>query len=131
LAGGDTTKGAEHFDTLSTWAKANMDAADLATINTLLSSGDKTVVKKGLEMAVSSWKKGKESTMMSGDSAAAAATETITLEPLSKDQFLQIMATDKYTKEPEYAAQIDARRRKTMETEGFITPEYSHLRPPI
>lgn len=131
LAGGDAKKGKENFATLSTWAKENLPAEELATINTLLKSGDKAVVRNGLEMAVSKWKAGKESKMMSGDSAAAAATTEVKFEPLSKDAYIKVMMTEKYNTDPAYAEEIDNRRRKTMETEGYVTPEFSHLRPPI
>ena len=132
LAGGDATKGQEHMATLSDWAKANMTADELSTINTLLRSGEKAVVKRGLDMAVTQWKKGQETPMMTGDATAISnATQAPAFAPLSKDQFIEIMKTEKYNTDAEYKEQVHAQRRKTMETEGMITPEWSILRPPI
>ncbi len=132
LAGGDLERGQANLKTLSTWAQANMDAKQLALINKKLASGDKDLVDEALTQAVDAWKKGQRHPMMEGNAAAAhGAKDAPAFEPLSKDQFIQAMASKKYQEDPEYAAKIDARRRKTMETEGLVTPEYSSLRPPI
>ena len=132
LAGGDIEKGKENLQTLSAWAKANMDPKQLALINKKLASGDKDLVDEGLQQAVSAWKKGQKKPMMSGDALATnKVAQAPAFEPLSKDGFIKLMATEKYQTDPEYAASVDARRAKTLETEGAITPEYSHLRPPI
>jgi hypothetical protein len=131
LAAGDAAKGQENFNVLSAWAKANMAKEDLATVNALLRSGDQIAVKRGLEMAVTKWK-GREKPMMTGDAqAAAAAAVAPEFVPLSKDEFINIMKTEKYQKDDAYAQEIDTRRRKTIAKGGYMTPEFSHLRPPI
>lgn len=132
LAGGDIEKGKDNLKTLSEWAKDNMDPKELELINAKLASGNKALVTEGLEQAVGQWKKGQKRPMMSGDAAAnAKVQEAPKFEPLSRDEFKAIMATEKYQTDPEYAEKIDNRRRKTQETEGFMTPEYSALRPPV
>lgn len=126
LAGGDVAKGKENLKVLSDWAKSNIDKETLAVINTKLASGNKTVVKEGLETAVTLWKKGQERPMMTGDSAAANNQQPAEkVEPLSRDQFIKIQMTKKYQEDQEYADKIDARRRASMSTEGFMTPEYN------
>lgn len=126
LAGGDVDKGKENLQVLSDWAKENMDKATMDAINAKLASGNKTVVREGLETAVNLWKKGQVKPMMSGDAAASNKTETAAkVEPLSRDQFIQIQMTDKYQTDLEYQAKIDARRRATMNGESFMTPEYN------
>ncbi len=132
LAGGDVEKGKEHFKTLSTWARANLDEKQIALINKKLASGDQDLIIDGLTQAVTAWKKGQRKSMMTGDSLATNnGTVVPEFKPLSRDEFKQIMATDKYNTDLEYQASIDARRRKTMEGEGFRTIEYSASRPPI
>jgi hypothetical protein len=131
LAGGDKEKGKENFKELSAWAQKNLDERQLKLINKKLASGDQDLVDEALEQAVGAWKKGQRKPMMTGDSAAAAANAAPEFKPLSRDEFKNIMKTEKYQTDLEYQAQVDARRRKTMETEGAITPEFSHLRPPI
>jgi len=131
LAGGDVEKGKANLAELSAWARKNMDERQLKLINKKLASGDRDLVDEALEQAVGAWKKGQRKPMMTGDSAAAAASATPEFKPLSRDEFKKIMASEKYQTDLEYAASIDARRRKTMETEGAITPEYSALRPPV
>ena len=131
LAGGDVEKGKANLAELSAWARKNMDERQLKLINKKLASGDRDLVDEALEQAVGAWKKGQRKPMMTGDPAAAAASATPEFKPLSRDEFKKIMASEKYQTDPEYAASIDARRRKTMETEGAITPEYSALRPPV
>lgn len=125
LAGGDVEKGKENLKTLSDWAKSNIDKKTLDAINVKLASGNKTVVREGLEQAVTLWKKGQERPMMTGDSAAANNQQPAEkVEPLSRDQFIKIQMTKKYQEDQEYADKIDARRRASMSTEGFMTPEY-------
>jgi hypothetical protein len=134
LAKGDATKGKENFTNLSTWCKANMQPAEIAAINHLLTSDNKDVVRQGLSQAVAAWKKGQEKPMMSGD-ALAVPVKAPEFIPLSRDQFRVIMASKKYNEDPEYAASVDARRTKTMELQGgrgFLTPEYNMTyRPPV
>lgn len=130
LAGGDLEKGQANFKELSAWAQKNLDARQLKLINKKLASGDQDLVDEALEQAVGAWKKGRRPTMMTGD-AAADSKPVPEFKPLSKDEFIKIMGTEKYQSDLEYAAQIDARRRKTMENEGATTPEFSHLRPPV
>lgn len=132
LAGGDATKGQENFKTLSEWCQKNMDAAEVAAINQLLMSNNKDVVRKGLEQAVGAWRKGQEKPMMSGDSESVNRDTTpAALEPLSRDEFIEIMATEKYNTDPEYAAQIDKRRQATIDKgDNLVTPEFSKYRPP-
>jgi hypothetical protein len=125
LAGGDVVKGQENLKVLSTWARENLDAETLGVINAKLSSGNKIVVKEGLQAAVSAWKKGQEKPMMTGDAPAAQKTEEApTIEPLGKDEFIQITMTKKYKEDPDYAKLIDDRRRATIAKGGFSTPEY-------
>lgn len=132
LAGGDVEKGKKHLETLSAWAKENVAKDTLDLINAKLASGNKALVDEGLKQAVGLWKKGQVRPMMSGDPAAAAAVKKEdTFQPISRDQFKALMATEKYQTDPEYAASVDARRRKSMEGEGYMTPEYSASRPPI
>ena len=133
LASGDAEKGKDNFAVLSTWCKENLDEAKIASINTLLRSGDKQVVHEGLSQAVNAWKKGKENPMMTGDADASATQTTPAFKPLSRDEFVQIVSTEKYNTDIEYAAEIDARRSKTIEQggAGFMTPEYCRVRPPI
>jgi len=131
LAGGDLNRGQENFKELSAWARKNLDQKQLNLINKKLASGDQDLVDEALDQAVGAWKKGQRKPMMQGDGAAAAASATPEFKPLSRDEFKKIMASEKYQTDLEYQEKIDARRRKTMETEGAITPEYSHLRPPI
>ena len=130
--GGDIEQGKKNLATLSEWAAKNMDAAELAAVNAKLSSGNEIVVKEGLQTAVDLWKKGQEKPMMTGDSAAVNTEKLVPkVEPLSKDQYIKIMASKKYQEDPEYADQIDSRRRKTLAGEGFVTPEYSASRMPL
>lgn len=133
LAAGDTEKGKDNFTVLSTWCKENLDEAKIASINTLLRSGDKKVVHEGLSQAVNAWKKGKENPMMTGDADAAAAQQTPEFKPLSRDEFVKLVASKKYNEDPEYALEVDARRKKTIDEGGvgFLTPEFSRVRPPI
>jgi hypothetical protein len=132
LANGDADKGKENLQTLSKWCQDNMPKDELAAINTLLRSGDKTVVRQGLTQAVSAWRKGTEKPMMSGDALPTNQEKAAQkLEPLSKDQYIKIVGTEKYNTDSEYAAKIDQRRRATMATESYITPEFSASRPPI
>ena len=134
LAGGDAKKGVEHFATLSEWCQNNMDEAQLTEINKALTSGNQETVKAGLTQAVEAWKTGKENTMMTGDAAASAAADAKpAFEPLSRDEFQTLVASDKYQKDAEYAKGIDDRRRKTINEGGqhFMTPEFGALRPPI
>lgn len=132
LADGDVEKGEQNLKILSDWARDNIPADQLEVINAKLASGNKVVVKEGLETAVNLWKKGQERPMMNGDSAASNKVDTTPkVEPLSKDQYIAIMATDKYNTDLEYQKQIDERRRATMAKESFVTPEYSASRPPI
>lgn len=133
LAGGDIEKGKENLAILSTWAKEHMDPQELKLINKKLASGDKDLVNEGLQQAVTQWKKGQKRPMMTGDAAAAAAAADAApkFEPLSRSAFKQIMASEKYQSDPEYAAKIDERRRKTMEGEGFTTIEYSRSNMPV
>ena len=130
--GGDIEQGKKNLATLSAWAKDNMDPAELAAVNAKLRSGNETVVKEGLQHAVNLWKKGQEKPMMTGD-PQAVNTEKLTpkVEPLSKDQYIKIMATKQYQEDAAYAESIDNRRRATMGKEGFVTPEYSPTRMPI
>jgi hypothetical protein len=133
LADGDAEKGKENLQILSTWCQDNMDKAELAAINTLLRSGDKAVVKQGLTQAVSAWRKGTEKPMMNGDAAPTSKEPTKpTLEPISRDQYVAIVGTEKYNNDAEYAAKIDERRRATMKQETHLfLPEYSASRPPV
>lgn len=125
LAGGDVEKGKDNLKVLSEWARENLDKDTLGVINAKLATGNKVVVKEGLETAVALWKKGQEKDMMTGDSMATNDAKPVEkAEPLSKDQYIQLMNTKKYNEDPEYAKKIDDRRRATMATEGFVTPEY-------
>lgn len=126
LAGGDIEAGKEKVKELSAWCKDNVDKERLAAINSKLASGNKIVVKEGLTEAVTLWRKGQERPMMTGDSEAINKGETKeTFQPLSKDQFIQIMNTKKYKEDPAYAKSIDDRRRQTINMGGFTTPEYN------
>lgn len=132
LAGGDVEKGKENLKILSEWARKNLDEKQLKLINKKLASGDQDIITDGLTQAVAAWKKGQRKPMMEGSAAATAnATAAPAFEPLSRDEFIKILSTEKYQKDPEYAEKVDSRRRKTMETEGAMTPEFSHLRPPV
>ena len=132
LAGGDVAKGQENLKVLSDWAQENIPADHLAAINAKLQSGNKLVVKEALESAVGLWKKGQERPMMTGDSAAVNKEVKVpALQPITKDQYIKEMASKKYQEDTEYADIIDTRRRKTLETEGFTTIEYSGTRMPI
>lgn len=43
---------------------------------------------------------------------------------MGKEEFIEIMATDKYKNDREYAAHIDSRRAATMANEGITGPEF-------
>jgi hypothetical protein len=131
LAGGDVEQGKAKLKELSDWAQKNLDGRQLKLINKKLASGDQDLVDEALEQAVGAWKKGQRTPMMTGDPAAVAANAAPEFKPLSRDEFKKIMSSEKYQTDLEYQEKIDARRRKTMETEGAMTPEFSHLRPPI
>lgn len=131
LAGGDIAKGKENLAVLSEWAGKHMDKKELALINKKLASGDKDLVTEGLQQAVAKWKKGQVRPMMTGDSAAAAVPAAPEFEPMSRDEFVKAMATKKYQEDPEYAAKIDDRRRRSMAQDKLRTIEYSSLRPPL
>lgn len=134
LAGGDVEKGVGYFKELSTWCQANMTADALGEVNEALASGNQETVKAGLTQAVEAWKTGKENKMMTGDAAASAAADTTpTFEPLSRDEFQKLVGTEKYQTDVEYAAEVDTRRRKTIDGGGqhLMTPEFGALRPPI
>jgi len=130
LAGGDVVKGKENLATLSEWAKENIPADELDAINTLLASGKKSVVKHGLEMAVNKWKKGTENKMMTGDSNVNLVPKPA-FQPMSRDEFTELMKTEKYQKDPEYARTVDDRRNKTIAQGAYFTPEYSAYRRPL
>ena len=130
LANGDAAKGQDNFKKLSEWCGANMDEAQLEAINTLLTSGKKDVVRQGLTQAVAAWRKGTETRMMTGDAVTTPPAESF--EPMTRDEYVKTVATKKYQEDAEYRDKIDARRRKTLEKGAvFMTPEFSHLRPPV
>lgn len=134
LAQGDAAAGKAHFNTLATWCAANMDKGELATINYLLKSDNKDVVRQGLTQAVTAWRKAQKQPMMTGDAIPTnMPQEQPTFEPLQRDEFIQIQMTDKYNSDPAYAKEVDDRRRKTidMHGKGFVSPEYSASRMPI
>jgi hypothetical protein len=126
LAGGDAEKGKENLTVLSEWAKSNIDKSTLEVINAKLASGNKAVVREGLEHAVNLWKKGQERPMMTGDSSATNNQKPVEkAEPLSRDGYIKLQMSEKYQSDPEYAAKIDARRRASMAGDSFMTPEYN------
>lgn len=134
LAGGDAAQGEVKFKELASWCLENMPAEEIAVVNTLIKSTDKSVVKSGLEKAVNAWRKGSEQAMMTGDAEAKVVEKDAEkFVGLSKDEFIKIMTSDKYQEDPEYAAKIDAQRRDTIAKLGVgaTTPEYSTMRPPI
>ena len=59
LASGDAKAGADNFKKLSEWCQKHMKPEEITTINYLLKSSDKTVVRQGLTQAVAAWKPGK------------------------------------------------------------------------
>jgi hypothetical protein len=73
--------------------------------------------------------------MMTGDSLPTnSPKERPTFQPLSKDEFIEIMMTPKYQTDPAYAKEIDARRQATIDQQGgigYVSPEFSHSRRPL
>lgn len=119
---GDAAKGKENFTVLKDWCTKNMSQDDINAVNELLRSPNKSVVEQGLTMAVNKWKGAQEPTMMTGDAIATPAKPEFV--PLAKSEFQQIMRSDKYRTDPAYATEIDARRRKTMDTEAWTPPGF-------
>lgn len=106
---------ADNFKTMGDVLKQNIDQSELDAINAKLQSGNKTVVDEALKIAVDKYNyiKGKGGKLMSGD--AGGGKEEVM--HITKEEYRQIMRSEKYKTDPLYARKIDSARLSTRESD--------------
>lgn len=112
----DSVGGKDKFQVLGKTLKGELSQSELDIINTKLLSGNKDVVKEGLETAIKKYNniRGMGGKLMSGDAGNSTDPEV----HITKEEYMQLMRTEKYKTDPKYAAKIDADRLKTRKNDS-------------
>ena len=112
----ESVGGEAKFKALASTIKGSLDTTELESLNAKLRSGNKVLVNEALSMAVSKYKKikGYGGNKMEGDAAAVKQEKELMI---TKEDYRQIMRTEKYKTDPLYRDKIDAARLKTREAD--------------
>ena len=115
--------GEENFKRIAGYLNENLPKEEIDTLNSLLSSGDRSQVNIAMKAAVDKYNafKGKGA-LMQGDTSNTSTG----FQRLEKDECFYIMTTEKYKTDRAYAKEIDARRLKTkkMDEDTFLPGQY-------
>ena len=117
----DSVGGEDKFKILGKTLKAELSADELAAINAKLASGNKTVVKEGLEAAVKKYNniRGMGGKLMEGDAGKGGDPKL----HITKEEYRAIIKTDKYKTDPVYARKMDDAR---LVTRSEDSQRYGH-----
>lgn len=116
-----TVGGEDKFSIMGKALKDNVSTEDLAAINAKLASGNITVVREGLELAVKKYNniRGMGGKLMEGDAGFMGEQP----EHITKEEYRALMKTDKYKTDPKYAQKIDKERLRTRSDDSS---KYGH-----
>lgn len=114
----DQVGGEDNFKRIAGYLNDNLSKEEVDTLNALLGSGNKSQVNIAMKTAVDKYNAFKGSgQLMQGDTSS---TEN-SFQRIEKEEFFQIMTTEKYKTDKTYAREIDARRLKTKKMDAGTT----------